>query len=87
MNENLLKLALKCAHREWSISTKKIPNVKVVYQVETETDVVYFWNSSNNGTIDIPKVLLEISSYIAEGLNGGSVSDDFKEVMFEVEEK
>ncbi len=58
-----------------------------MYQVETETDVVYFWNSSNNGTIDIPKVLLEISSYIAEGLSGGSVSDDFKEVMFEVEEK
>lgn len=87
MSKNLLKLALKCAHKEWTYSKRKIIGVHMVYEVSTDSDIVYFWNSSNDYALNVPRVLREISELIADGILSGSFHDDFKEVMFEVEEK
>lgn len=83
----LVRLAQQCFEKNWSVSDKRITDVKIVYQVETDTDTLYFWNSSNNGRIDIGEVLYKIGECLEEGEADGSVYDDFNEVMFETEEK
>lgn len=83
----LVKLAIECFKKNWSVSDKKIPDVKVVYKVETDTDILYFWNSSNNGKIDIGEVLFKIGECLEKWQTEGSVMDDFNEIMFETYEK
>ena len=88
MNVGLLLLALKCARGLWDYDREKfIPEVNVVKKVETETDILHFWNSSNNSGFNERRALSYISELLEKGESSGSVSVDFSEIMFEVTEK
>jgi hypothetical protein len=88
MDKNLIKLALECARGNWDYDREgKIPNVRIVKKVETETDVLYFWNSSCDFGFNEKRALFNISEELEEGKLAGSVSVDFHEIMFEVIEK
>jgi hypothetical protein len=89
MDNSLLKLALKCARGIWEYDhTKKIPSASMIKKVETDTDVLHFWNSSSNGGgFNEKKALSYISESLEEGISNGSVSVDMAEIMFETTEK
>lgn len=84
-NQELIK---KCLRNDFTTSDKVIPDVVKVYQIETENEVLYFWNSSNNKIIHTREVLPMISELLLDD-DSGSVTDPvtWSEIMFEIEEK
>ena len=68
-------------------SERKISGVNAIYKVEGDSDVLYFWNSSNNQKIfDKRDLLDEIYEQVKDGYSEGSVDDNMNEFLFEVEE-
>ena len=89
MDNNLLKLALKCSRGIWEFDhNKKIAGASMIKKVETETDVLHFWNSSRSGGgFNERQALSYISEMLEDGKTNGSVSVDMSEIMFEITEK
>lgn len=60
-----------------------------VFTVETDKFLCKLWNSSNNNDFDKRDITVEIADKLLEDKNnlGGTVSQDFKEIMFEIIEK
>jgi hypothetical protein len=84
-NQELIK---KCLRNDFTVSDKTIPNVSNVYQIETENELLYFWNSSNNKIIHTREVLPMIAEQLLTD-DSGSVTDPmtWAEIMWEIEEK
>lgn len=84
-NQELIR---KCLKNDYTSSEKTISGVSNVYQIETEDEVLYFWNSSNNKIIHTQEVLPMISELLLND-DSGSVTDPitWAEIMFEIDEK
>jgi len=83
-NQELIK---KCLRNDFTTSDKVIPDVGKVYQIETENESLYFWNSSNNKIIYYREVLPMIAELLLD-YDSGSVTDPITlaEIMFDIEE-
>jgi hypothetical protein len=88
-DDNLRKLVAEINKGHYSIDevASNTQSRSKVYVVETENDKLSFWNSSNNKSFDIKSALSDIAAEILEGELSGSISSDFNEIMWEVEEK
>lgn len=84
-NQELIR---KCLKNDYTSSEKTISGVSNVHQIETEDEVLYFWNSSNNKIIHTQEVLPMISELLLND-DSGSVTDPitWDEIMFEIDEK
>lgn len=87
--DTLDKLIIKVLKKSFVLSEKVIKDVSRVYETSTDTDVLYYWNSSNNGAIAHGTVLGMIADELENGTLDGSVTDpvSMAEIMFEVIEK
>lgn len=83
------KLIIKVLKKSFILSEKIIKDVSRVYETSTDTDILYYWNSSNNGAIAHGEVLGLIADELEGGSLSGSVTDPISmaEIMFEVIEK
>lgn len=61
----------------------------IAYKVETETLLCKIWNASNNYGFDKEDVCKEIAQELLsdESICEGNISQNFKEIMYEITEK
>ena len=59
----------------------------IIYGIESDTHALKVWNSSNLRGFRHKEALNNIVEYLLNGDTDGSVSQDFKEIMFEIIEK
>lgn len=61
----------------------------IAYKVETESLLCKVWNASNNHGFDKEDVCKEIAKGLLsdESICEGNISQDFKEIMYEITEK
>jgi len=55
-----------------------------VYKVEGDGITLRYWNSSNSSGIEHREALDEMLDLVFDGDDGGSVTDGWNEIMFEV---
>ena len=89
LEQDILDIAKGCFNEDYSRGEEEdfvdgCGNKNKVYKVQSDDRTLYYWNSSNQSSINHGVALKRIGNELLDGEEGGTVYDGWNEIMYEI---